>query len=383
MSQPLRVAVVTESFLPSLNGVTTSVCQILQHLQGRGDQAMVICPGPAPQTYAGYPVVTVPAVSYRQFPVGLPTPTVQRALERFSPDLVHAASPFVLGASGLATARRLGLPSVAVYQTDVAGYARRHRAAPAASTAWRWLRRVHAAADLTLAPSLSALVDLAAHGITRTALWGRGVDLARFHPVRRASPEVATLRAQLAPDCAVLVGYVGRLAPEKRVERLAAVADVGGIRLVIVGDGPSRPSVARALPGATLTGRLEGDALADAYAALDLFVHTGTEETFGQTLQEAMATGLPVVAPAAGGPLDLIEPGVQGFLYPPEDDLGLRNAVRELAGNAGLRQRLGEAGRCSVLPRSWSVLGEQLIQHYRLVLSRTDAAKPEPTGRAA
>ncbi|HEY6794450.1 MAG TPA: glycosyltransferase [Kineosporiaceae bacterium] len=386
MSASLRVAVVTESFLPSLNGVTTSVCRILEHLQRRDHQAVVICPGPAPDTYAGFPVVAVPAVNYRQFPVGLPTSTVQRTLERFAPDVVHAASPFVLGAAGLAAARRLGLPTVAIYQTDVAGYARRHHATLAARTAWRWLRRIHAAADLTLAPSTSALADLHAHGVTRTALWGRGVDAELFHPRRRTSPTVQALRARLAPHGQVLVGYVGRLAPEKQVERIAVLADLPDVVTIVVGDGPSRAPVARALRTAILLGKLEGDALADAYAALDLFVHTGTEETFGQTLQEAMATGLPVVAPAAGGPLDLVQPGVQGLLYPPHDDQALRAAVHRLTTDARWRHDLGRAGRAFVLPRSWTTLGESLVAHYRTVIATTRSATmpaPVPASEAA
>ena len=369
MSQPLRVAVVTESFLPSLNGVTTSVCRVLEHLRRRGEQAIVVCPGPAPGEYAGHRVITVPALSYRQFPVGLPTLTVQRTLEAFAPDVVHVASPFVLGAAGLSAARRLGLPSVAIYQTDVAGFARRNGAGPAAAAVWRWLRRVHAAADLTLAPSGAALADLRAHGIDRTALWGRGVDVELFDPCRRSTPAVTALRTLLAPGGELIAGYVGRLAPEKRVERLAVIADLPGVRTVVVGDGPSRASVQRALPRAVLLGRLQGEALADAYATFDVFVHTGTEETFGQTLQEAMATGLPVVAPASGGPLDLVAHGERGLLYSPHDDDALRAAVARLAADPALRSVMGAAGRAFVEPRSWASLGDGLIRHYRSAIS--------------
>jgi len=371
---PLRVAVVTESFLPSLNGVTTSVCRILEHLRRRGDEAVVVCPGPAPSHFAGFPVVSVPALTYRQFPVGLPTRAVQRTLERFAPDVVHAASPFVLGAAGVFAARRAGVPAVAVYQTDVAAYARRHRLGPTAGTAWRWLRRVHAAADLTLAPSTSAVQALHAHGITGTAPWGRGVDLHQFHPRRRAGDHARQVRARLAGGGQVLVGYVGRLAPEKRVQRLAVLADLPGAVTVVVGDGPSRESVQQALPHAAMLGRLDGDALGDTYAALDVFVHTGTEETFGQTLQEAMASGVPVVAPAAGGPLDLVRPGVQGLLYSPDDDRELRAAVARLVADPLLRVRLGLSGRADMLGRSWPVLGEALVHHYLAVIAARQAS---------
>jgi len=375
-SGALRVAVVTESFLPSLNGVTTSVCRVLEHLARGGHEALVICPGPAPESFAGHRVLSVPAVRYRRFPVGLPTPALTAALAGFTPDVVHVASPFVLGAAGLTSAARLGVPSVAVFQTDVAGFARTHGLALAAPTAWRWIKRVHERADLTLVPSAAALADLRAQGVPRLAMWGRGVDAERYRPRRRVTARVQALRSRWAPGGEVLVGYVGRVAAEKEVDRLAVLAGLPGLRLVVVGDGPARTAVERGLAAAAwvgppplFTGQLDGEALADAYAALDVFVHTGTRETFGQTLQEAMASGLPVVAPAAGGPLDLFTDGVEGSFYPPADDQALRARVRELATDGELRQRMGLAGRERVLPRSWSALCDDLLGHYRRVIA--------------
>ena len=371
---PLRVAVVTESFLPTLNGVTVSVCRVLEHLERRGHEAIVICPGPAPARHAGFAVVGVPAFSYRSFPVGIPT-RLPRTLSAFAPDVVHLASPFVLGAAGATAARRLGIPSVAVFQTDVPGFARRHHLSMASSTAWRWLRRLHGQVDLTLAPSTAALADLREHAVPRLALWRRGVDGVRFTPARRQSSAVAALRRALAPEGQTLVGYVGRLAPEKRVNRLAVLAGLPDVRLVIVGDGVARGSLERAFAplDATFLGQLDGDDLADAYAALDVFVHTGTEETFGQTVQEAMASGVAVVAPASGGPLDLVTPGVTGLHYPPEDDAALRGCIERLARDPGERARMGSAARAEVEPRTWEALGDELIAHYRQVIARAPA----------
>ena len=364
----VRVAVVTESFLPAANGVTTSVLRVLDHLAARGHEAVVVCPGPAPGAYAGFPVVEVPAFSYRGFRAGVPGPAVARTLEVFAPDVVHVASPFGLGAQALIAAARRRIPTVAVFQTDVAAFARRHGLAGAGPAIWRWLRHVHAHADLTLAPSHATLADLAAHGIARTRWWGRGVDAATYHPRHRSTAAGAALRRRLLEGAgdAVLVGYVGRLAPEKRVERLAAVATLPGTVLVVVGDGPSRPVLDRALAGtgARLLGRLDGEDLARAYGALDVFVHTGTSETFGQTLQEAMASGVPVVAPAAGGPVDIVAEGETGYLYAPEDDAALARAVGVLAADPAMRARMGEAGRRRVLPRSWESLGDALLGHY-------------------
>ena len=373
-SKRLRVAVVTESFLPTGNGVTTSVCRTLEHLSRRGHDAVVICPGPAPESFAGARVIGVPSISYRRFPVGLPSSKVMRTLASFAPDVVHLASPFVLGSAGVTAAGQLGVPTVAVFQTDVAGYARRHGVPVLHNAAWRWIRRIHAQADLTLAPSSSALAELSGRSIPRLALWQRGVDGDRFTPRRRNTAAVAALRARLAPNGETLVGYVGRLAPEKRVERLAALADLPGVKLVVVGDGPKRRSLQKALPGADFLGWLDGDALADAYAALDLFVHTGTEETFGQTLQEAMASGVTVVAPAGGGPLDLVAPGLNGLLYSAEDDSALRAAVTALAGDPDQRRWMGTAARVGVERRTWQLLGDELIGHYRSVIAQRSLA---------
>jgi len=380
----VRIVIVTESFLPSANGVTTSVLRVLDHLSARGHNALVVCPGPAPSSYAGFPVVTVPAMTWLGFRTGLPSPALVRAIEDFSPDVLHAASPFGLGAQALIVARRRGLPTVAVFQTDVAGFARKHGLSATAPTIWRWLRHVHSYADVTLAPSSASLADLARNGVERCAWGGRGVDAVAYHPRHRRTAEGLTVRAGFlegAEPGTVLVGYVGRLAPEKRVERLARLAQVPGVRLVVVGDGPSRAGLETLLGsagagrggpgagGAVFTGRLDGPVLARAYAALDVFVHTGTHETFGQTLQEAMASGVPVVAPASGGPLDVVAAGETGFLYAPEDDSAMERAVRALVADAGLRARMGEAGRRQVLPRSWQALGDALVGHYESVIA--------------
>ncbi|CAN5297869.1 glycosyltransferase family 1 protein [soil metagenome] len=360
----------TESFLPTTNGVTTSVCRVFETLRERGHDAMVIAPAAgSPPRYAGFPVLQVPAFAYRQFPVGLPSPAVARALVEFSPDVVHVASPFLLGGQAIAAAHRLAIPSVAIYQTDLAGYTRTNRLSAATPLAWKVVRRIHERADVTLAPSSSALADLAAAGVPRLARWGRGVDLERYHPRNRLSGEANMLRRRIAPNNDVVIGYVGRLAPEKRVERLAALRGIRGIRIAIVGDGPAEASVRRALRGMPVTwlGRLGGEELATAYASFDLFVHTGTEETFGQTVQEAHASGLPVLAPRSGGPIDLIRDHETGILFEPHDDSRMRAAVELL---------VGEAGRRSVLGRSWSTVCDELIEHYRAVMTAVPREPP-------
>lgn len=371
----MRVAIVTESFLPTLNGVTTSVCRVLDCLKAQGHEAMVVAPhtgwaSSVPKEYAGFPVLTVASIPVRQFRVGLPSYELESMLRDFDADVVHAASPFILGMRGLSAAHWLGIPTVAIYQTDMPSYIRQHSGIAgnfAAQAAWHWIRRIHALADLTLAPSSSALEDLRNNGVQRTALWGRGVDAELYRPDWRDHPQTQQLRRELAPNGETIIGYVGRLAPEKELHRLAEIHDMPGIKIAIVGDGPSREQLRHLLPRAEFLGRRSGEDLARCYAAMDVFVHTGTRETFGQTLQEAAASGLPVVAPAMGGPLDLIKQGTTGLLFDPNTTGALKRSVEQLVGpeHQELRSRMGLEGRVAVSERSWTNLVDQLVGHYR------------------
>ncbi|HEY2226010.1 glycosyltransferase family 1 protein [Actinomycetospora sp.] len=391
----MRVAVVTESFLPAVNGVTNSVLHVISHLRARGHEALVVAPGAGPDEVPDtdvhpsggrrVPVVRVPAVDLPvvdSLPVGVPTPAVRAALAEFRPDVVHLASPFVLGARALTVARRMRIPTVAVYQTDVAGFAASYGVGLTARAAWRWTRRLHARADRTLAPSSWAVDALEAHGVPRVHRWGRGVDTSRFRPLAEhadGGSAAAALRRELAPRGEMLVGYVGRLAAEKQVERLAALADLPGVRLVVVGDGPARERLAELLPGAAFLGFRGGDDLATAYAALDGFVHTGPFETFCQAVQEAKAAGLPVLAPDAGGVRDLVEPGETGWLFDAGSDAaaagGLRERVRAWRDDPALRRRMGHAARASTRGRTWPAVCDELLGHYAELVGTADDSR--------
>ena len=363
----MRVAVVTESFLPQVNGVTNTVRQVVDHLRRTGHQAIIVAPGPGPSSYDGVPVVRVRSVglpTYRSFPIGLPDAAVHRALADFRPDVVHLASPIALGAVGLRAARRLGVPTVAVYQTDVAGFARHYRVR-ADLLASAWVGRLHRRVDRTLVPSTTSYAQLRAMGVGDLHLWRRGVSLDLFDPARRS----AELHARWVPDGECVVGYVGRLAPEKQVRRLVEVSRLPGVRVVVVGDGPEREALERRMPGAVFTGMLGGADLARAFASLDVFVHPGESETFCQTVQEAQASGVPVVAVAAGGPLDLVEHDRTGLLYDPRRAGGLEQQVARLVADPALRADLAARAAGEVAQRSWAaVVGQLVEEHYRAVL---------------
>lgn len=362
----VKIALVAESFLPHTNGVTHSLLRVLEHVTARGDEAVVIAPEApgAPEWVGSTPIVHVPAVGwpgYRDVRVATRgVRTLTRVLEQTGADVVHLASPFQLGWAAVRAAGRAGIPTVAVYQTDVPSYAAAYRAPWGEPMLWSRVRAIHTSADITLAPSTAAAAQLAVLGVENVRLWPRGVDAGRFHPARRSNE----LRARWAPGGEVIVGYVGRLAAEKRVGDLARIGAMSGVRLVIIGEGPELPRLRRALPGAHFAGFLGGGELASAVASLDVMVHPGELETFGQSIQESLAAGVPVIAPRRGGPIDLIEPGRNGFLYEPGDLDHMAGAVAALVADPALRAQLGAHARASVAGRTWPVVCEALIEHY-------------------
>lgn len=373
----MRVAVVSESFLPQINGVTGSVLQVLKHLRRTGHEARVIAPGDSSGVCEGFEVVALPSVGFPGYPqVRVPVVVAHRLareFERFAPDVIHLASPFVLGGPVMRAAASLKIPVVAIYQTDVAGFALRYGLTAVSSAAWRRIRSTHERAEITLAPSPTAARDLTQHGILRVQVWPRGVDTAAFSPTHRN----AGLRAALSPSGEVLVGFVGRLAAEKQVEDLAVLNDLPGIRLVIIGDGPERERLTRRLGGAVFTGVLSGADLSQALASLDIVVHPGPYETFCQVAQEAMASALPVVAVGAGGLLDLVDSSRTGWLYPPGDLRALRGHVMDLAGDQTKRRAMGAAAHQKVRARTWPVVGDRLLHHYdQAVDSSVVAGRP-------
>ncbi|MGB0877208.1 MAG: glycosyltransferase family 4 protein [Mycobacterium sp.] len=367
----MRVAIVAESFLPNVNGVTNSVLQVIEHLRRTGHETLVIAPDTprgqpaADRVYEGIRVHRVPSrmlPKVTSLPLGVPRPRMVSVLRGFEPDVVHLASPALLGYGGLHAARYLDVPTVAVFQTDIAGFASSYGMGIASRAAWGWTRQLHKRADRTLAPSTSAMENLSAQGIPRVHKWARGVDLNGFAPSARD----LRLRRSWSPDGKPIVGFVGRLAPEKHVERLAVLGSRDDLQLVIVGAGVDRSKLESALPRAVFTGALYGEALSTAYASMDVFVHPGEHETFCQAVQEAMASGLPVIAPDAGGPRDLLAPYRTGLLLPVDQfERRLPESVDHLLAE---RRRYSVAARRAVLGRTWPAICAELLGHYDAVV---------------
>jgi phosphatidylinositol alpha 1,6-mannosyltransferase len=372
MPRALRVALVAESFLPAINGVTNSVLRVANHLTRLGHICHIYAPsGGAPYVELGngtrLPVTRIkslPFPGYSSVRITLGKKDLDRALTAFRPDVIHLASPALLGRNALAYAERTKTPVVAIYQTDLVGFAEDYRIPFGPRAARRLVRSIHNKATMTLAPSTDAINALRENQIENVHYWPRGVDSLAFSPAHRDG----ALRSALAPRGELIVGFIGRLAPEKRPLDLVPISKLDGVKLVVVGDGPEARNLKAHTRGAMFFGELRGSALARVMASLDVLVHTGWHETFCQTVQESLASAVPVIAPPAGGPRDLVSHGKTGWLIDTKCPRTLADLVTQLRDNREQVRQKRPVARESVSARTWSKVGNALLEHYYQVL---------------
>lgn len=319
----LRICLVTETWLPDVNGVAMTLGYLVRGLMQRGHELVLVCPGrPAGEVQAdppGLTVVRVPGVSlpfYREVRLGLP---VERRLGRLwapsPPDVVHIATEGPLGAAALRAAERLGIPRVSAFHTNFHRYCRHYRLGLLARPVAAWLRHVHNRCHCTLVPTADLARELAELGIGNARVLSRGVDVALFDPRRRCP---GLRRSWGAGPATPVVLHVGRLAPEKNQELAvrafhALRTRLPDARLVMVGDGPMAGTLKRRHPETLLAGVQRGEALAAHYASADLFLFPSMTETFGNVTTEAMASGLPVLAFNRAAAALHLRDGVNGF----------------------------------------------------------------------
>jgi len=364
----MRIAVVTESFLPHVNGVTNSVLRILEHFAKNGHQALVIAPEAegTPTEFMQHQVRTTTALPLQNFlpvgmPMGLPQKRLEYLIDGFAPDVIHLASPFALGYYASKIAKRQQIPTLSVYQTDLGGFAKQYGFGGAERSLQKMLYRIHSQTDRTLAPSTSACLDLHLANVPEVYLWRRGVNGKLFNPSKKNQQLRESWRN--GDKDKLIVGFVGRLAQEKRVSDLQAIADNPNLQLVIVGDGPHRKKLEKQLPTALFLGFKSGEELAEIYASFDLFIHPGPRETFCQAVQEALASGTPCVVPKTGGPADLISHGRTGYVIDTSNSIELNDVISKHLGRED-RKQMRIAARDSVANRTWDVINDELINHY-------------------
>ena len=366
----MRIAIVTETFCPSVNGVVTRLCRTIRGLRARGDRVLVVAPGGGPDVVEGAEVVgatSMPCPVYPEVQMAVSTPRVRARLAGFRPDLVHVVNPAVLGLAGVRCARSARVPLVASFHTYLPEYLRHYGLGLFENLAWELLRSIHANADVNLCISDPVARDLVQRGFERVLVaWRGGVDTDLFDPARAADAARAELTGGLSVDRLIL--HVGRLAAEKRIDTLRDVLPrLPGAHLAVVGDGPDREALERRFAGlpVTFTGYLSGERLAAAYASSDALIFPSTTETLGLVALEAMASGLPVVAARAGGIPDVVEHERNGLLFEPGDPLSAAAALGRALAAGAEREELRSGGLATARAWSWDGAVDELREVYR------------------
>ncbi len=375
----MRVAIITENFLPKLDGVTRTLARLLEHLQMNGHKALLLGPESGMEQYAGAEIVGtagVPLPFYPELKFNFFRPLFIRRLNEFRPDLVHLIDPVVLGTAGLAAARFLGKPVVSSYHTNLAAYCGHFGFPLFTRPMWSYNRFIHNQCLLTFCPSPSTAAALTQQGFEHVRLWPRGVDTDLFRPGRRDKLLRASWLANRrnTDDITVLV-YAGRISWEKNLRLLTqAYRGMATTRchLVIVGDGPALKEIQEELAGlpVTYTGYLTGELLASAYASADIFAFPSTSETFGQVVLEAMASALPVVGVQSEGISDLVQHGKTGWLLDVGDlseqqqVSGYRSFLDRLVRDPSARLAMGQAALNEARQRSWVSAMQYLFDGY-------------------
>lgn len=399
----MKVALFTETFLPQVNGVVRTLEKIIHHLEDNGHEVLLIVLGEGDEIYSRSRVVRIEGVPYslykelhivkpedkwlRKFMENNLTQTpiailqslipskhsvVEKELEEFKPDLIHLATPVTLGAIGMYYVDLWKLPCLATFHTDLAAYAPMYQIPYMEEVVNQVTKLIYSRANRVLAPSPSSKAQLEKIGLEKVGVFGRGVDSVLFDPKKRNR---SVLKEYGLSEDKVTLLYVGRLAEEKSLSELVKVFNLlserHDLQLMIVGDGPSRKELENMLEKSdgcfVFAGIKKGEELAELYASSDIFVFPSRTETFGQVVQEAMSSGLPVVGYDSPGVRDLVEHEKTGFLVR-KDGLTLQEAVEKLINSESLRKQYGENARKTSESKSWKNILDGLVNEYQALM---------------
>lgn len=368
----MKVAIFTDTYEPQVNGVARTLKRWADYLGGKGVSYRVFAPDTShSQEYTEniHRFKSLPFWLYPECRLALPKPSyIKTELENFQPDLIHIATPFNIGLTGLYYAKKMNLPIVGSYHTHFDQYLDYYKLSFLSPFVWKYLHWFHQSFKTTYVPSFQTKRELERHGFTNINLWRRGVDSQHYRPLEGRE----TLKRHFNIQAPHLLTYVGRLAPEKGLDVLMKTTRLlpgwlnKDVHWLIVGDGPLYDAMkAKAPANMTFAGYQQGVMLSEIYASSSLFVFPSQTETFGNVVLESLSCGTPAIVARAGGVLEIVEHDKTGLLCQPGDPASFKDAIVRLLTDQDLLSSMRIAAREEAMRRSWDDVFEQLLNDYK------------------
>lgn len=378
----MKIAIFTDTFHPEINGIARTLKQFTNYLDDENISYKVFAPDSYSNEYVSNHIRHFKSFSFCLYPeCRLAFPNILRTkseLQAFSPDIIHVATPFNVGLCGVYLAKKLNIPLVGSYHTDFDYYLQFYNLQFLSKVLWKYMCWFHRPCKKLFVPSTETLNQLHRHGFSNLEVWSGGVDCRIFHPYY----DKRSFREQYGITKKYLLTYVGRLAPEKDVNTLLAIAKSmpseinKQIQWFVIGDGPLKVELQHNAPeNMVFTGYVTGEKLAQFYSASDLFVFPSPTETFGNVVIEALASGTPVITANSGGVKNIIQAGINGYLCETGNVTEFRKAILKLLENDGLRKQLGMEGRNYAITKNWNHIFDNLLSHYSDVLEKPKMQK--------
>lgn len=379
----MKIAIFTDTFVPEVNGVAKTLKRFTDYLAKNNIEYRVFAPQSATEKdvfsdYV-YSIKSLPFYLYPDCRIALPNLLqLREEVQQFQPDIIHVTTPFNMGLTGLHLARKLQIPVVGSYHTDFDKYLDYYHLQFLSEMLWKYMRWFHKPLRKIFVPSSHTLQQLRQRGFTNLSIWPRGIDPTVFHP----DYDHETIRTKYHIKEKYVLTYVGRIAKEKDVLLLPEIAEMlpnhikYNVHWLVVGDGPMRKELEDIAPGnMTFAGFVEGEELANIYAASDLFVFPSPTETFGNVMLESLACGTPVVGANAGGVKTIVQNGITGILCEEKDVTEFVQAITSLLTRKHTRKLMGENSVRYAQSQSWDKILRNLLMEYEEALEEKPVRK--------
>lgn len=368
----MKIAIFTDTFLPEINGVTKTLSKMKNYLDTTNIEYKFFIPGTENEKKDN--IVSFSSFNFFLYPerkIAIPRyREIRKNLDEFKPDLIFIVTPFAIGLTGFRYAKEKGIPVVSNYSTDFPRYLKHYKLEILENAVWSFFRWFHSFSYINLCPSIATKTDMEKHGITNIELWGRGIETSEFSPEKRSKD----LRKKYCDEDEKVLLYVGRVAPEKELEVLMDAVKILNkknlkFKLLVIGDGPSKQEFENQnIENVVFVGYKTGEELKTYYASADIFAFPSSSETYGNVVLEAMASGLPVVAPFAGGVQENLIDMENGMAFDVGDSEDMAEKIESLLKDEELIARFSKKARNHTLTKNWNEIYTNLFSRFNQVV---------------